>query len=900
MAISKAYTKVANLLDLQLDEKLLIGKLNCATPSSPNLGYMDVYFEIDDAGIVKAANPHEFSNDDNPARCQVFVRGGYESFEKTYSNNALFIFKGHLNAQSIEKGSCIYTCVYSQSGNFPHTKLTREYPFIAEISSTEFNAETIGNVVCHHSISMAGLDSHDTPCFFQINREAKQILGPLVANENDKNTYHGPNNRMTYDFWSPRSLSDYNSFLITYNGYEEHIADIRINGFNRLFLINLDSFNIGSNNKPRNQDFKLVDLIPENALINEFYRATSNNVTIKSFQKKKVQDWLNNKSLKLDKPRKSRLFALLSEFETDSESITELVKSILSSTEAEPLLRKIALEDADQFLERFHNKQNANIETLKIEIEAKKAEIMRQNDAVKKELASSQSKLVDVNKEKEFLQSEIDSKMRQTLENIEESEEYQTLLKEQTKELSELTKKLDQAKADFGNYEEAIGFQTEIQKLKIQAEFKRGEFDDDKKNFEGLIAALQTEAKQSTADLAKEYLKLQVVADIQNYDHFKYLEQSSNATKILEEGNEFFTLAVRTEVIKKDSINETRKAIIVEITERLKKMNRNISFDKVEAALIAIMQNQFTVLTGVPGSGKTSFAVQLGCALGCSKSTLVIPVAKDWNRPKDLMGYYNPISNTYESGSTNFYPFYKSLNSKSEVETTNSFLVLDEFNLSQPEFYMSNLTGLADNSVNRHINLGHNTNIIIPESNRFVCTANTDETVVSLSDRMISRCAFIQFDELPELDTAVNDLEFNHNLTPLLNGAEMIDLFSASTSDVISEELKNEIDSIVNACRDTSEQYGKGISITPRKYKQFLNFCKVMSVEEHGQARVLDFACTYFVLPLISGSGSQFKARLENVRNICEDLSLEEMGDQLGSIIVIGDANFENYRYAMG
>ena len=490
--------------------------------------------------------------------------------------------------------------------------------------------------------------------------------------------------------------------------------------------------------------------------------------------------------------------------------------------------------------------------------------------------------------------------MRQTLENIEESDEYQTLLKEQTKELSELTKKLEQAKSDFGNYEEAIKFQTQIKTLKIQAEFKRDEFEGEKKNFEGLIAALQADAKQSTADLAKEYLKLQVVADIQNYDHFKYLEKLSHVDKSVDEGNEFFTLVGDTDGIKKDSINETRKAIILEITDRLKKMNRNISIDKVEAALIAIMQNQFTVLTGVPGSGKTSFAVQLGCALGCSKSTLVIPVSKDWSRPKDLMGYYNPISNTYESGSTNFYPFYNSLNNKREAETTNSFLILDEFNLSQPEFYMSNLTGLADNSVNRSVNLGHSTNIKIPESNRFVCTANTDETVVSLSDRMISRCAFIQFNELPELDTAVNDLEFNHGLAPLLSGIEMIDLFSASTSDVISEELKNEIDSIVNACRDTSEQYGKGVSITPRKYKQFLNFCKVMSVEEHGQSNVLDYACTYFVLPLISGFGLQFRARLENIKSICEDLSLETMCSQLESVITSGDANFENYRYAMG
>jgi hypothetical protein len=249
---------------------------------------------------------------------------------------------------------------------------------------------------------------------------------------------------------------------------------------------------------------------------------------------------------------------------------------------------------------------------------------------------------------------------------------------------------------------------------------------------------------------------------------------------------------------------------------------------------------------------------------------------------------------------TNFFPFYSSLNKCAEEETTNSFLILDEFNLSQPEFYMSNLTGLADNSISRKINLGNNNSVVIPGSNRFICTANTDETVQSLSARMISRCVFIQFNELPELSQTTSDLIFSDNLSPLLTGPEMVKLFTASNSDIISDSLQEEIDKLIVAFRDVSDKYGNGISITPRKYNQFLQFCKVMSGQENGQSTVLDYACTFFLLPLITGAGAIFKDRLLNIKSIGEDLSLEEFVKHLDNIIINGDANFEHYRFIMG
>lgn len=892
MSNSKFFNKIKSTLSIQQDEKLLIGKLSHST-NNPSLGYIDVYFEVID-GVVIELNLSEYTDLEYPKKAQIFVRGGYDNLEKSYGLDNLFLFKSYLNVQSGDKGSCKYTTVFSDGGIKFHSKLTKDCPFIAEISQTEFTQESITNIESSHQIEDFESDFQDAPFFFQIDSSAKKLLGPLIVSDNHKSTLHGPRNETPYIFWNSRTLSDYQTFLCTYDNYDEHIKEININGIIRKFLINLDTFYITANGKPRNQDFTIVDLIPENCLINEFYNATNKVGTIKAFPKGKVKEWLDNKGIKLDKTRKARLFKLLKEFEENQDAIGEIYKNILDSVQAEIKLKQFATEDEEKYLDRYRNKQNAQIEQIKNDVQRQKLQIEQQNDAVKNELSKTQKDLVSLNKEKNTLQRQIEDELKVALENVEKSEEYQQMLKESNKALSDINKKVEEATLNYAHYDEL----DKLAKLKDEYRGDINFLERSKLELNKALDGLKKQAQKDSSDLAAEYINQQIISDIQNHDHYKYLKEQPNLPVNTFES--FSTNAESKMEFSTDDCNSNRKLVVNTITKRLLGMNRSIKHEKVEAALIAILQNQFVVLIGVPGSGKTSFAMQLGCALGASKSTLTIPVAKDWTRPKDLMGYYNPVTNVYESGVTNFYPFYESLNKADENTTTNSFLILDEFNLSQPEFYMSNLTGLADNSGSRKIHLGHDIKISIPLSNRFICTANTDETVQSLSARMISRCAFIQFNELPELDQTVLDLTFPEDLPPLLTGTDMVDLFTASDSDIISESLKSDIDKLISSFRDPSDKYGNGISITPRKYNQLLQFCKVMSVQEHGQAKVLDYAATFFLLPLIVGTGNLFKARLINIRSIGEDLSLDDFVKCIDTIIIEGEANFEHYHFVMG
>lgn len=885
------YEKIKSKLNLQPEEKLLIGDL-ANSANNPNLGYINVYFEVDEYE-VKTVNPIDYIDSEVPSRAQVFVRGGYENFVKEYGYKNLLLFRASKTNQVGEKGSCIFTCVYSASSEVQHHKIQKDCPFVAEISQQEFSSELLERPVMEYTIEQADDDFFDTPHYFQIDTSSKKILGPLIRIDKETNVFHGPRDKVLYPFWNARSVTDYNTLISNYEGYEGHIAEVRVNGVARKFLINLDAYYQAEDGRPRNQDFRAIDLIPEKYLINEFYKSIEKVPSVKPFQKGKVKEWLANKSLKLDKTRKTRLYRTFSEYEDNKEQILDSVKKILESDAAEPLLKSIALENEDKYLERYREKENQQLERLKVEVNQKKREIEKQNDAVKVELSKSQHELTEINKKRNEIQILIDTKLQVALENIEETDEYKDRMIESTAALSEINKNIEAAKLSYGHYDQLIELDNKLEKLNDDYNHKK------RIDFElnTAIEGLTSLAKASSADLAKAYINNEIINEIHNNDYSKYIDSdkkkaessSINLIKEIESNSEYNT----------GDSSKDRDAVIRALTTRLEGMNRAVEKDKVEAAFIAIMQNQFVVFVGLPGSGKTSFAIQLTCALGATSSTLTIPVAKDWTRPKDLMGYYNPISRSYESGVTNFYPFYSSINSHEESVTTNSFLILDEFNLSQPEFYLSNLTGLADNSVSRTVNLGHETNVKIPETSRFICTANTDETVQSLSARMINRCAFIQFNDLHELEETILELSFNDSLDPLLTGQDMVKLFTATESDVISVSLKNDIDQLIFSFREQVEEYGTGISITPRKYKQLLQFCKVMSPQDNGESKVLDYAATFFLLPLISGSGPSFKNRLLNIKSIGEDLSLDDFTQNVSSIIDEGTSNFEYYRFIM-
>lgn len=111
----------------------------------------------------------------------------------------------------------------------------------------------------------------------------------------------------------------------------------------------------------------------------------------------------------------------------------------------------------------------------------------------------------------------------------------------------------------------------------------------------------------------------------------------------------------------------------------------------------ALCTNQLLILSGSPGTGKTSLVEGFSEAIGSNLK--IIAVQPNWTDNQDLLGFYNPIEKTYVST-----PFLDAVIEAQENSEKLYIICLDEMNLAQVEFYFSEFLSKLQ-SVERTIEL---------------------------------------------------------------------------------------------------------------------------------------------------------------------------------------------------
>ena len=153
------------------------------------------------------------------------------------------------------------------------------------------------------------------------------------------------------------------------------------------------------------------------------------------------------------------------------------------------------------------------------------------------------------------------------------------------------------------------------------------------------------------------------------------------------------------------------------------------------------------------------------------RRTLTVPVSSTWRGREDLLGYVNPINNEFEA--TAFTTFLNEAgNAWDQGDRRTRVVVFEEFNLSQPEFWLSEILVRtqfpADSRKERTIELGGlrvrgwvgtNTGVFLAPSVRFVATVNSDHTTRPLSPRVLDRAAVVEITIEPRDAIAAVDLE---------------------------------------------------------------------------------------------------------------------------------------------
>ena len=206
---------------------------------------------------------------------------------------------------------------------------------------------------------------------------------------------------------------------------------------------------------------------------------------------------------------------------------------------------------------------------------------------------------------------------------------------------------------------------------------------------------IEKELQSEVSDLSSRYL-----------DMHSMLKAFTSPKQVIGKGFSFESAPVDTG-IKLDNISKSRNKFIEELRQSMKSYGRDISKHKLASMVVSIAQNQFTILAGLPGSGKTSFVKTMGKALNLRNRLHTIPVARGWTSQRDILGYWNSLTSSFQSAPTGLWELLTTLNSeKDPAAVSPAILLLDEMNLSAPEHYFSSFMQLADGESERKIFTG--------------------------------------------------------------------------------------------------------------------------------------------------------------------------------------------------
>jgi hypothetical protein len=193
--------------------------------------------------------------------------------------------------------------------------------------------------------------------------------------------------------------------------------------------------------------------------------------------------------------------------------------------------------------------------------------------------------------------------------------------------------------------------------------------------------------------------------------------------------------------------------------------------------------SSLTVMAGVSGTGKSALPNLYAKAMGIHIVSLA--VEPRWDSPKDLLGFFNYVTNRYETTQLakalfQFQGYHNGDTLKPDPDLRDYMFMamLDEMNLARIEYYFSEfLSKLEDRRRGKMDTLAHRRKIGLevfpgakgcdPESKKpfieqpiqlfanyntlFVGTMNEDETTQSLSDKVIDRANVLYFGRPTEL-----------------------------------------------------------------------------------------------------------------------------------------------------
>lgn len=166
--------------------------------------------------------------------------------------------------------------------------------------------------------------------------------------------------------------------------------------------------------------------------------------------------------------------------------------------------------------------------------------------------------------------------------------------------------------------------------------------------------------------------------------------------------------------------------------------------EMVKNYYVCLKTKPFVILAGISGTGKTQITRLMARAIGAHYT--LVSVSSSWRSDADLLGFYDPQTNTYRD--SKLVTVVRAALAAYKKGTSDMFFVcLDEMNLARVEHYFAKFLSAmeAQGVEDRKIVLEGGETLYWPSNLFFVGTVNMDETTYLFSDKVLDRANSIEF-----------------------------------------------------------------------------------------------------------------------------------------------------------
>lgn len=382
-----------------------------------------------------------------------------------------------------------------------------------------------------------------------------------------------------------------------------------------------------------------------------------------------------------------------------------------------------------------------------------------------------------------------------------------------------------------------------------------------------------------------------------------------------EEYEQFYENTIK-EVNQTDSYDMAPEEIIDYLCNMVKIARTQYTSNEIINIAICIFQNFLTVFSGEPGCGKTSicniFAEVIGLNsfnvdIGTDKKVVIdsnryitVSVERGWTSKRDLIGYYNPLSKTFDKSNRRIFDGLKilDLEKKNKMSKYPFLILLDEANLSPMEYYWADFMNICDDlNENSNINLGDEYTFEVSNTLHFLATINNDHTTETLSPRLIDRAWIITLPQYSYIGTGqkipkneIKRISWESLTNTFIPMDNVIKPFTPEILLIYKDKL---LPHLIKQRIQISARTDIGIkrywTVASERFKS----------EEYISSSIiaLDFAIAQKILPKISGSGDEFAKWLEEFRAICNNSYLNFSANIIKEMLKKGNDQMGYYQF---